>query len=156
MSFSLLSQVPITRWHIHADMVIFCDDDYDDWLLVKDAWSAVAPTVDLRHTNNGQVLLDLLTTMTTDDDTFPALVLHDLNMPVLNGWETLAAIEANDDLRRIPVVIFTTSSLHGQRCAALASGAAGCITKPSNYNELLDITQSLNTYWFTTHPVQSP
>jgi CheY-like chemotaxis protein len=153
VSSSLWPEVPITRPHTHANMVIFCDDDYDDWLLVKDAWSAVAPTVELRHASNGQVLLDLVTTMATDDDTFPALILLDLNMPVLNGWETLAAIKANDDLRQIPVVILTTSSLHGQRCAALAMHAAGCITKPSNYNELLDITQSLNTYWFTTNPV---
>ena len=134
-------------------MVIVCDDDYDDWLLVEDAWSAVAPAVELRHAKDGQVLLDLLNTMATEDDTFPALILLDLNMPVLNGWDTLAAIKTNNESSHIPTVILTTSSIHGQVSAAFARGAAGCITKPSKYSELLDITQSLHTYWFTTNPV---
>ncbi len=91
--------------------------------------------------------------MATEDDAFAALILLDLNMPVLNGWDTLAAVKANDELSHIPIVIFTTASVHGQTCAAFARGAAGCITKPSKYNTLLEVTQSLNTYWFTTNPV---
>ena len=58
----------------------------------------------------------------------------------------------NDELSHIPIVILTTSlSDHTQRGTAFARGAAGCITKPSSYSALLAVTQSLNTYWFTTN-----
>jgi CheY-like chemotaxis protein len=150
---SLTPPVPVTRRHTHAAMVIVCDDDYDDWLLTEDAWSTLAPTIELRHANDGQVLLDLLYTLATEDDTFPALILLDLYMPALDGWDTLAAVKANDESSHIPIVIFTTASVHGQVSTAFARGAAGCITKPSSYNALLAVTESLHTYWFTTNPV---
>jgi CheY-like chemotaxis protein len=151
MSPTLRPKSPITRPHTHAEMVVVCDDDEDDWLLIEDAWTHVAPNVELRYTQDRQALLDLLTTMATQDDTFPALVLLDLNMPILNGWETLAAIKATDELQHIPIVIYTTSSIPGQRCAALAMNAAGCITKPADYRTLQNIMESLHTYWFTTN-----
>ena len=64
----------VTRRHTHANMVIVCDDDHGDWLLVEDAWSTVAPTIELRPARSGQVLLDPLITMATEDDAFAALI----------------------------------------------------------------------------------
>jgi two-component system response regulator len=134
-------------------MVIVCDDDHDDWLLIQDAWAHVAPTVELRYAKDGQALLDLLTTMATEDDTFPALVILDLNMPVLNGWDTLAAIKTSNELAHIPTIILTTSSNHGDRCLAIGIHAAGYFTKPPTYRELVEMTASFNTCWITTtHP----
>jgi hypothetical protein len=82
MSPTLRPKSPITRPHTHAEMVVVCDDDEDDWLLIEDAWTHVAPNVELRYTQDRQALLDLLTTMATQDDTFPALV----QPCFLNAW----------------------------------------------------------------------
>jgi CheY-like chemotaxis protein len=89
--------------------------------------------------------------MATQDDTFSALVLLDRNMPVLNGWETLAVIKESDDLRYFPIVILTTSSIHGQKCSAIDMHAAGYFTKLADCRRLVDITEALNLCWVKTN-----
>ena len=78
----------------------------------------------------------------------PALVLMDLNMPGLDGRKALEIIKQNPDLRKIPVVILTTSSDEQdiERCYAL--GASTYIQKPVSFDGLLEAVTRIKDYWF--------
>jgi len=80
----------------------------------------------------------------------PGLILLDLNMPIVDGWEALDAIKAHDDLKGIPTVVLTTSSAPDHVCRAYAIHAAGFITKPSSYRRLVEMTMTAHSYWFET------
>jgi CheY-like chemotaxis protein len=68
----------------------------------------------------------------------PDLVLLDLNLPKVNGLEVLAEMQANDALRPIPVVVFTSSSLAADKRKSLALGAQDYITKPSTLDSFME------------------
>ena len=68
----------------------------------------------------------------------PDLVLLDLNLPKVNGLEVLAEMQANDSLRPIPVVVFTSSSLAADKRKSLALGAQDYITKPSTLDSFME------------------
>jgi CheY-like chemotaxis protein len=73
----------------------------------------------------------------------PELVILDLNLPGINGWTVLSEMQANGDLSAIPVVILSTSSLPEDKERAYALGAKRYIVKPHNFDELIEIAQSL-------------
>ncbi len=68
----------------------------------------------------------------------PGLMLLDLNLPRKNGLEVLAEMQNTPSLRRIPVVVFTSSSLLSDRDRSLALGAQHYITKPSTFDGFID------------------
>lgn len=65
------------------------------------------------------------------------LVLLDVNMPVMTGWETLRVLKANEELRQVPVVMFTVKSELRDKVHGLQDGALDYITKPFEVDELL-------------------
>lgn len=131
-------------------IVVMADDDQDDCDLVMDAWSEVRPDIEMRCVNNGQQLIDLLEHMANERGVLPAVVLLDLNMPMVDGWTALASLKQNTRLRRIPVVVFTTSAVEDHVHAAYDMHAAGFVTKPTSYRGLVDAVAGIDRYWLTT------
>jgi CheY-like chemotaxis protein len=131
-------------------IVIVTDDDSDDFTLVCDAWEEVSPSVDVVHAENGQRLFEVLTGGAGERPVVPALILLDLNMPVVDGWEALASLKEHRVFKSIPTVIFTTSSVPEHVRRAYEMQAAGFVTKPLSYRDLVDSVSSLDKYWFTT------
>ena len=79
----------------------------------------------------------------------PDLILLDLNLPRKDGREVLAEIKADEDLRRIPVVVLTTSSAE-QDIVASYNLAANCyITKPVDFAAFVQVVRSIEDFWFT-------
>lgn len=78
----------------------------------------------------------------------PELILLDLNMPRKDGREALAEIKADPDLRRIPVVVLTTSSSPEDVRRAYSLGANSYVTKPGSYEGLVAAVRALQTWWF--------
>jgi two-component system response regulator len=78
----------------------------------------------------------------------PGLVLLDLNMPGLDGRKTLEAIKQNDALKRIPVIILTTSSDERDVEACYLAGANTYVQKPVSFDGLIGAIQRLKAYWF--------
>jgi len=134
--------------HTHENIVVVAEDDTDDYLLIEDAWTEVSPSIHLVRAENGRHLLELLAGMAPERRVCPAIVLLDLNMPLVDGWGALAALKEHDDLKSIPVVILTTSSVPDHVCRAYNMQAAGFITKPASYRELVDKISCLHSYWF--------
>ena len=79
----------------------------------------------------------------------PDLILLDLNMPRMNGREVLAAIKADPDLRRIPVVILTTSQAETDIMATYDSHANCFITKPVELEQFVEVARSIEGFWLS-------
>lgn len=72
----------------------------------------------------------------------PDLILLDLNLPRMNGWEVLSEMQTNGDLRSIGVVVFTSSSRPADRKRSLSLGAREYITKPSSFDGFVEAVRS--------------
>ena len=77
----------------------------------------------------------------------PSLILLDLNMPRMDGREALQHIKADPNLRSIPVVILTTSKEEEDMIRGYDLGAASYITKPVNFEGLVDLMRAIGRYW---------
>lgn len=132
-------------------IILMADDDADDRLLAQDAMQESRVLNELHFVENGVQLLSYL----RGDDEFsdrtlypmPGLILLDLNMPKMDGREALAAIKADTRLRRIPVVILTTSKAEEDMVKGYDLGAASYITKPVTFDALVELMRTLGKYW---------
>jgi chemotaxis family two-component system response regulator Rcp1 len=77
------------------------------------------------------------------------LILLDLNMPIKNGFEVLEEMKRDERLRRIPVVVLTTSEDEQDVIKSYDLQAACYITKPVNFQRFQEIVKQLKTFWFT-------
>ena len=88
----------------------------------------------------------------------PDVILLDVNMPKMNGFEVLQEVKRDEFLRGIPVVMFTTSELEEDIAKAYEHGASTFLTKPADFDELLRTLEDFGRYWrsaklATTQPV---
>jgi CheY-like chemotaxis protein len=132
--------------------ILLADDDPNDCLFAQEAFQAGRQFNELRFVHDGDALLDYLfqrgpyaAAVTAPR---PGLILLDLNMPCMDGTEALAQIKASSELRRIPVVVWTTSRSETdiRRCYDL--GANSFIIKPLTFSGLVDVLDDLVHYWF--------
>ncbi|GAB2519710.1 response regulator [Spirosoma aerophilum] len=128
---------------IGVPAVWLVDDDEDDRLEIRAAFDELQPPVGILTLNNGQQLMAELEL----NETLPKLLLLDLNMPGLTGFDLLAQLRGNPRLASLPVVIVTTSNNALDRQQSLALGAIDFITKPTSYLQLADIAQRLSRRW---------
>jgi CheY-like chemotaxis protein len=132
-------------------VIVCADDDADDRMLVHDAFEEVGLSNYLRFVEDGEQLLDYLTHnngFTAENAPRPDVILLDLNMPRKDGREALAEIKRDATLRRIPVIILTTSKAIEDVSRSYDLGASGFITKPVSYEGLVDAARILGKYWF--------
>jgi chemotaxis family two-component system response regulator Rcp1 len=79
----------------------------------------------------------------------PDLILLDLNLPKMDGREVLAEIKADERLKRVPVVVLTTSAAPEDVARAYGSHANCYVTKPVNLDDFLHVIQSIESFWLT-------
>ena len=77
----------------------------------------------------------------------PAIILLDLNMPVMNGIEFLRSVKEDEQLRRQPVVVLTTSAEHQDKMDSFNLGVAGYVAKPIDYRQFVQIMRHIDQYW---------
>lgn len=124
--------------------IILADDDEDDRLLIGSLFSQHCPDYAIRFAENGQELLDLL----AEPDNLPvSLILLDLNMPVLGGFDTLRHLKGDGPRRSIPVVVLTTSEEPEDINRSYALGANAFLTKPSGHADLRMMVVQLRDFW---------
>jgi CheY-like chemotaxis protein len=131
--------------------ILMADDDADDRLLVLDAFHESGLAGDMMFVGDGVELLDYLYRRQRYSDPRaaprPGLILLDLNMPRKDGREALRDIKADVHLRRIPVVVLTTSKAEEDILRTYDLGAAGYITKPVTFAGLVEAVKTLRKYW---------
>ena len=120
--------------------ILLADDDAEDRLIIDDSFSEVEPGHSISYVEDGMAVLHFLQEITDEAD-FPDLIILDLNMPRLNGTETLRAIKKIEHYRGIPVVIFSTSVNEIEKQECLALGAVNYVTKPTSYLGSLEIAR---------------
>lgn len=134
-------------------VILMAEDDADDRLLAKDALSECGMAGELHFVENGEELLDYLQRRgkyTQLSHPRPGLILLDLNMPRKDGREALREIKNNPELRRIPVVVLTTSNADMDIERAYELGANSFISKPVAFDSLVSIMRAIGQYWFAT------
>jgi CheY-like chemotaxis protein len=140
------------------NVILLAEDDSDDRLLVKDAMSDCGWEGEIHCVENGEELLDYLMRRGKYQATSPAprpgLILLDLNMPKKDGREALRQIKADPSLKRIPVVVLTTSKADTDVASLYDLGANSFVSKPVRFDALVDVFRILGQYWFQT--VQLP
>jgi len=85
----------------------------------------------------------------------PGIILLDLNMPVMNGIEFLQAIKSDGQLRRIPVIVLTSSKEESDLVASYDLSVAGYIVKPVDFGKFLDVVKAIDLYWSLCEVAQS-
>ena len=130
--------------------ILLVDDDesYVD-LMKKAAESAAGENVSFHHLEDGQSMLDYLE-KTKDKNSgvnTPSLILLDLNMPKLNGFQALERIKSDPSLNEIPVVIFSSSSTKSDISNIYALGGNSYVTKPGGFPELKKVMRGIISYW---------
>jgi CheY-like chemotaxis protein len=85
---------------------------------------------------------------TLQGDPLPGLILLDLNMPRKDGREALKEIKADADLRRIPIVVLTTSKAEEDIVRTYDLGVNSYVTKPVTFKSLVELIKVLGNYWF--------
>ena len=132
-------------------VILMADDDADDRLLAKDALVECRLASDLHFVENGEELLDYLRRRgryAQDQAPRPGLILLDLNMPKKDGREALREIKSDPELRKIPVVVLTTSKADTDIGQIYELGANSFISKPVTFDSLVNVMKVLGSYWF--------
>lgn len=128
--------------------ILMADDDKDDQLLIRDALADSLVLSNLRIVNDGVELIDYLRGVNESTaGNQPDLILLDLNMPRMDGREALATIKADPLMRRIPVIILTTSKTEEDMVKSYDLGAASYLSKPVTYVGLVELMTELGRYW---------
>jgi CheY-like chemotaxis protein len=132
--------------------ILIADDDEEDRMLARDALTESRLANPLYFVADGVELLDFLHRRGRYEDPEsaprPGLILLDINMPRMTGLEALQEIKRDAELRRIPVVILTTSRADEDIIRSYDLGVNSFISKPVTFEGLVDVMRLLGTYWF--------
>jgi len=77
----------------------------------------------------------------------PGIILLDINMPIMNGIEFLNIIKSDDDFKKIPVIVLTSSREENDRVESYKLGVAGYVVKPVDPNKFAEAIQTIEHYW---------
>ena len=132
--------------------ILLADDDTDDRQLTQDAFAENRLANILHCVEDGEELMDYLNRRGKYESlrgaTLPGLILLDLNMPRKDGREALKEIKADPELRRIPIVVLTTSKAEEDIVRTYDLGVNSYVTKPVTFKSLVELIKILGRYWF--------
>lgn len=130
--------------------VLLAEDNPTDVLLTREALAEAKLHIHLHVVEDGVEALEFLHKEGKYIDVpSPDIILLDLNLPKMDGRETLTAIKADDRLKHLPVVILTTSKDEADIMASYHSGANCFITKPVDFDQFRSVVKTIETFWFT-------
>lgn len=132
--------------------ILLADDDEDDRMLIMDAIKENNFSDEIVFVEDGEELLDYLCNKGKHSDVRmapkPNLILLDLNMPRRDGREALKEIKADPILKKIPVIVFTTSDSDKDISNTYELGGNSFITKPMSFTHLVKVIKEIHDYWF--------
>jgi CheY-like chemotaxis protein len=133
------SPIHMTNPAASKNIVLYADDDSDDLELVQDAFLRYSVNVEVIAVSDGSQALDFLNKL-GDNHPGPCLIILDINMPIFNGKDVLKRIRSIERFEKVPVVLFTTSSLPQDQTFARKYNA-GFVTKPLDVTQMQQITE---------------
>ena len=126
------------------NLVLYADDDVDDKDWVSEACRALGYSFSMIFLENGRQVLEYLSK--SEKEHLPALIVLDLNMPELDGRQTLRRLKANPAYEKIPVAIVTTSTNRIDQEVCRQLGASLFLTKPDTHAEWQNIIRKLVSF----------
>jgi CheY-like chemotaxis protein len=120
-----------------AKKILLVDDDMEDREIIRDALGDLGHHSIFHFEENGESAIHFLE-KAYENNSLPSMVILDLNMPRMNGTQTLRHIKTDERFRDIPVVIYSTSLNHTEKDECLALGAHSYVIKPASYRDTLD------------------
>ncbi|RUT05477.1 response regulator [Dulcicalothrix desertica PCC 7102] len=132
--------------------ILLADDDEDDCMLAREALAESRLSSELYVVKDGEELMDYLyhrgRYVSLSSSPRPGLILLDLNMPKKDGREALKEIKNDPELRKIPVIVLTTSKAPEDIYRTYELGANSFIIKPMNFTALVEVMRTIGKYWF--------
>lgn len=122
--------------------ILIAEDDDQDYLVVKKAFEKIELKDFVHRVNDGEELIKYLKSSKP-----PKFILLDLNMPKIDGRVALREIRQDNDLKEIPIIVFTTSEAKEDIHISYNLGANSFIKKPTDFNKLVEIVRSISNYW---------
>ena len=135
--------------------ILVVDDSANDVELALDAFAEgrLGSAIDVAR--SGKEALDHLFGRKPGADRspqpLPDLILLDLKMPGIDGFEVLCEIKRSPSFRRIPVVVLTSSRDEGDRARAYDAGANSYLVKPVSYSGMVHLVREIEDYWLTVN-----
>jgi len=120
-------------------LILYAEDDHDDFEAVKEALEQLSPDYYLHQARNGTEVLSYFNDVNAK---MPCLIVLDLNMPIMNGKEALVWLKEQPAYKKIPVMIFTTSSREDDVKLCQKYGCT-FFRKPTLYRDLLHVVQTM-------------
>jgi len=124
--------------------ILLVEDDQVDVMTILRALKEVHVGNRVVAMENGEAALEYLREPGNEQ---PCIILLDLNMPIMNGIEFLQNVKQDPLLRRIPVIVLTTSEEQQDKMRSFDLGVAGYMTKPVDYRQFVEVVRSINLYW---------
>jgi CheY-like chemotaxis protein len=128
--------------------ILLADDDKDDREIFMAAIQEISPDIEISVAVNGK---DLMSKLHDEHGRLPDILFLDLNMPYKNGQECLNEIRNNDRLKRLPVIIYSTSSSSEYIDQTYKGGANYYLTKPDSLRDLKLIAEGLFSFDWEEH-----
>lgn len=120
--------------------ILIGEDDYEDQLILEDFFQQRKMLGDVKFARNGRNILEILDAI-VNTKSLPSLIVLDLNMPILDGKDTLILLKGNPKYQHIPVIVYSTSNNAEERTGCLEAGACDYLVKPvtvEEANKLID------------------
>lgn len=130
-------------------VMLMADDDAEDCMLAAEAFAESGSKAAFSCVEDGVELMDYLAERCASAENLPDLILLDLNMPRKDGRKALLEITSHPVLRRIPIIILTTSREEKDVTLTITAGAKSFITKPATFDEWVQIMKSLADSWLS-------
>ena len=128
----------------NSSPILLVEDDEIDVMTVRRALQDLKVTNSLVVTGNGEEALAYLKNAENEK---PCIILLDLNMPRMGGIEFLKVAKRVEVLKRIPVVVMTSSDEERDLVASFDLGVAGYIVKPVGYDRFVEALRTIDLYW---------
>jgi CheY-like chemotaxis protein len=132
-------------------VVLMAEDDEHDVMATKRAWKINKMANPLFIVNDGEECLDYLyrrgAYSAPDSSPSPGILLLDINMPKMDGLETLKAIRESREFGNLPVIMLTTSRAEEDRLKSYALGVNAYIVKPIGFDNFSEAIRTINLFW---------
>ncbi len=131
--------------------ILLVEDSEPDVKITLRAFRNATPPTNILVTYDGAEALEYLNNEGRFEDRekfpLPDIILMDINMPKLGGFDALKKIKEDGRFRNIPVIMLTSSNNEQDISLSYAGGAAGYIQKPVNYGDFCEVVRKFNEYW---------
>ncbi len=140
-------------------IILLVEDNPMDVILTLDAFKEAKLKNTINVAKNGEEALDYLFGQGKYADRnlypMPNLILLDLKMPGIDGFEVLRKIKSTNNLRRIPVIILTSSKEERDRTLSYDNGANSYLMKPVSFEGFIEVVRKIDDYWFSLN-IEAP